>query len=70
MGRIVTQLSLEEDAWIQWNTQAVNITTALKVEIYFTLPALRATTVVTWNFHVDDSTKGRYDMILGRDLLT
>ena len=23
-----------------------------------------------WNFHVDDSDKGIYDMILGRDLLT
>ena len=23
-----------------------------------------------WNFHVDESDKGRYDIILGRDLLT
>ena len=25
---------------------------------------------MTWNCHVDDSAKGRYDMILGRNLLT
>ena len=23
---------------------------------------------MTWNFHVDDYDKGRYEMILGRDL--
>ena len=26
--------------------------------------------VETWNFNVDDSAKGRYNIILGRDLLT
>ena len=25
---------------------------------------------MTCNFHVNDSSKGRYDMILGRDILT
>ena len=25
---------------------------------------------VTWKFYIDESTNGRYDMILGRDLLT
>ena len=25
---------------------------------------------MTWSFHVDESAKGRYDMILGRDILT
>ena len=25
---------------------------------------------MTWKFHVNDSAKGRYDMILGRDILT
>ena len=54
---------------MQWTTQAVNITTNLKVKIDFTLPVLSTTNVVTWNFHVDDSTKGRYNIILGRYLL-
>ena len=44
--------------------------TYLKVKIDFTLPALSATDVVTWTCHVEDSAKGRYDMILGRDILT
>ena len=25
---------------------------------------------MTWNCHVDDTAKGRYDMILGLDILT
>ena len=26
--------------------------------------------IVMWKFHVDESAEGRYNMILGRDLLT
>ena len=70
MGGIIQKLGPEEDTPMQWNRQAGSNTTHLKVKIDFTLPALSATNVVTWNFHVDDSNKGRYDMILGQDLLT
>ena len=55
---------------MQWNMQAGGITTNLKVKIDFTLPELSATVIMTWNFYVDDSDNSRYDMILGRDLLT
>ena len=55
---------------MQWHTQTGNITTNLKVEVDFTLPALSAKNVVTCKFHVDDSAKDRYDMILGRYILT
>ena len=55
---------------IQWHTQAGNTTTNIKVKIDFTLPALSATNFVTWKCHVDDSAKGRYDVIIGRDLLS
>ena len=55
---------------MQWHKQAGNITTNLKVEVDFTLPALSATNVVTWKYHVHESAKGRYYMILERDLLT
>ena len=41
----------------------------IKVKVDFTLPVLSATNVVTWNCHVDDSAKGRYDIIFGRVLL-
>ena len=50
--------------------QAGDINTYLKVEVDFTLPELSVMSVVIWKCHVDDSAKGRYDMILGRDLLT
>ena len=48
--------------------QAGNITTNIMVKSNFTLPALSATDVVTWKYHVGDCAKGRYDMILGQDL--
>ena len=54
---------------MQYHTQSVSITTSYKVKLYFTSPALSATNVVTWKYHVDDS-DGRYYFILGRDLLT
>ena len=66
MGRLVKQLGLEKDSLMQWNTKARNITTSLKV--YFTLPTLSATNIVTWNCNVYESTMGRYDMILVQDI--
>ena len=55
---------------MQCHTQAGKITTNSNVRIDFTLPELSATNIVTWNFHVDESDKGRYDMVLVRYLLT
>ena len=55
---------------MQWQMQDGNITTNIKVTLDFALPALIATDDVTWKCHMDDSSKGRYDMILGRNLLT
>ena len=69
IGRQVRKLNPEKYAVMQWHMQSGNITTGLKVTVGFTLPALSATYLVTWKCHVDDSTKGRYDMILGHDLL-
>ena len=54
MVRLVKKLGPEEDYPMQWNTQAGNITTNLKVKVDFTLPALIAMNVVRWNYHVDD----------------
>ena len=42
----------------------------MKVEIDFTLPEFSATKIVTWGCHVDNSVKGRYNIILGICLLT
>ena len=38
--------------------------------MYFTLPELSATNIVTWNCYVGESTNGRYGIILGGYLLT
>ena len=54
---------------MQCHTQAENITTNIKLNVYFTLPELIKMNVVTWKCHVDESAKGRYDIILGQDVL-
>ena len=66
MGRLIEKLRPEKDTIMQWNTQARNITTNIKVKIYFILPALSTANDVIWNCHVEGSARGRYDMILGR----
>ena len=63
MRRLVGKLSAEKYALMQWHTQAVNITTNLKVKVDFILPALSATNVVMWRCHVDDSDKSSYNII-------
>ena len=55
---------------MQWNTQEGNININIMVKIDFTLPELSASKTVMWNFHVDESTKKRYDTILGINILT
>ena len=59
----------KEDAVVQCHIQAFSITTNLKVKINFTIPELIAKKSVTWNCCVDNSAKGRYIIILGRDIL-
>ena len=54
---------------IQWHTQDVNINTNLKFKVDFDLPTLIAKKIMTWKLYMDDYDKGRYDMILVRDLL-
>ena len=66
--RLVGKLCLVKDSVMQWHTQAGNFTTYKKIKVDFTIPAVSASNVVTWKCHVDDSAKGRCDMILGRDI--
>ena len=47
-----------------------NITNNLKVKIIFTLPDFSVTNILTWNYHMDESNKGRYDMILCGNIST
>ena len=51
-------------------TQAGKFKTLGKVNVDFCLPEFSSTKIVTWKCHVDKFTTGRYEMILGRDLLT
>ena len=53
-----------------WETQAGKFTTLNKVKVELCLPELSATKILTWKFHMDYSTIGRYNIILGRYLLT
>ena len=55
---------------IQSHTQAGDITTNLNDKIDFTFTELSGKKIVTWNCHMNDSTKCRYDMILGRCIIT
>ena len=55
---------------MQQKTQSGSITTNLKFKIDFTLHELSATKIVICNCHVDDSAKGKYEMVLGRYILT
>ena len=55
---------------MQWHTQSRNITTNVKVKVDFTLLALSTKFFVTWKCHVDESAKGRYNMLLGKYVLT
>ena len=50
--------------------QAGKITTNIRVKIYITLPELSAEKIMAWYCHVNDSYKGRYYMVLGKDILT
>ena len=69
MWRLVQRLGPKKGVVMQWHIQAGNITTNIKVEIYFTLTELSTTNVMTWDFYVGESAKGGYAMILVRDRL-
>ena len=70
MGGLIKKLTPKEDSVMQCQIHGGCITTNLEFKIYFTFPELSATDIMMWNFRVDDSSKSRYDMILGRDILT
>ena len=52
-----------------WQTQAINFTTKNIFNVEFYLQYFIAIKIMTWKFHVYDSTKSRYGIIIGRDLL-
>ena len=70
MGKLMSKLKSKETAETNWETQAGNFRASKNVSIDFCLPEFSATNIVAWKCHVDESNNGRYDMILGRYLLT
>ena len=70
MGRLVGKINPEKYDVMQWHMQAQNFTTDIKIKVDITLPALSAMNSVMCKFHMNDSARGRYDMILGQDILT
>ena len=50
--RLRTKLETKKYYMMQWHTQAVNITTNLKVKIYFILPEFSVMKIVTWWYHI------------------
>ena len=53
-----------------WENQSEKFTASTKVNVEFCIPEFVSTKIVTWKFHVAKSTNSRYNMILGRYLLT
>ena len=52
-----------------WETQSRKFATMKKLNLELCLPEFIATKIVTWKYHVEKFINGRYNMILGRDLL-
>ena len=53
-----------------WETQAGKFTTSNKVNVDLCLPEFSATKILSYKFHVDNKINSRYNMILGKYLLT
>ena len=61
--RLIEKLNPKKDAVMQCHTQEGNITTGNKVKIDFTSLEISMKKIMALNCHVDDSAKGRYNMI-------
>ena len=70
MGKLTSKLKEKSTETTTWETQSGKFTTSKKANIDFCLPEFSATKIVSWKCHLDKKTNSRYDMILGRDLLS
>ena len=70
MGKLTEKLKPKNSIETKWETQAGKFTTSTRMDAGFCLPEFGATKIVTWKSHVAKSTNSRYNMILGRYLLT
>ena len=70
-GEFVKKLRMKKREKNTWNTKGGNFTTSHTAKVQITLPELDSNKIVTWNCHADlTDGNSRYDMIIGRDLLS
>ena len=69
MVNMMSKIKPNKDISTQWQTQPEIFMIDKKVKVDFYLPQFSAIKSVTWECHVDETTKGRYYIILSRDLL-
>ena len=54
----------------KWSTETGNFTNNSMVKVEFSFTVISATKIVTCKFHMDESTAGRYNVIISRYLFT
>ena len=67
---MLIQNLLQKNDVMTWDKKVGKFTTNIKIEVELILIELSAAKIMMLNFHVDDSAKSRYDMILVKYLLT
>ena len=69
-GKLTSKLKRRIDAIMQQKNQDKCFTEIQKVKVNLCLPEYIAKKIVLWEFHVNNSTEIRYDIISGRYILT
>ena len=70
MGKLTGKFKPKNSIETTWETQEGKFITSENVNVDFYLSEFGATKIVTWRCHIARSANSRYDMILGRYLLT
>ena len=63
------RIKYKPEVYREWSTQPETFTTKLIDNVEFTDLESSAKKIVTWGFNLDESTKGFYCIIIGRNLL-
>ena len=66
----VKSLRLKQDNKTTWQRVGGNISTMETTQLQFCLPELHDSRIIKWKVHVHKGQGLRYDMIIGRDLMT
>ena len=68
----VTKLTLNYNQLSNWSTKAGSFKTTKTCKVNIMLPAFHEKCIITWTAFVDETNQlsNRYDMIIGRDLIS